>query len=68
MDDKDKRKVGRPRIPENEKVIYQRVPIRYETYKKMKDITTKAGVTFSDLIEAFLQETKLAEKYSDEEK
>lgn len=52
-------KVGRPRIPDAEKAVYQRVPIRYETYKKLKSITSEQNITFTDLIEAMLVESKL---------
>lgn len=52
-------KVGRPRIPDAEKAVYQRVPIRYETYKKLKTITVDQNITFTDLIEAMLTENKL---------
>lgn len=52
-------KVGRPRIPDAEKAVYQRVPIRYETYKKLKTITKEQNITFTDLIEAMLQQTQL---------
>lgn len=52
-------KVGRPRIPDAEKAVYQRVPIRYETYKKLKSITQEQNITFTDLIEAMLSHTQL---------
>lgn len=52
-------KVGRPRIPDSEKAVYQRVPIRVETYWKLKEITQQQNITFTDLIEAMLTESKL---------
>lgn len=55
----DKARVGRPRIPDAEKAVYQRVPIRYETYKKLKVLTVDQNITFTDLIEAMLTEHKL---------
>ena len=55
----NKAKVGRPRIPDAEKAVYQRVPIRYETYKKLKALTKDQNVTFTDLIEAMLQQAQI---------
>lgn len=55
----DKAKVGRPRIPDAEKAVYQRVPIRYETYKKLKSITQEQSITFTDLIEAMLTQNQI---------
>lgn len=51
--------MGRHKAPENEKQLFQRVGLRYETYKRLKQVVedTNAGatkVTFSDVIEAAL--------------
>lgn len=54
-----KKSVGRPRIPDSQKAVYQRVPIRYETYKKLKELTEEAHCSFTELIEAFLQDHAL---------
>jgi hypothetical protein len=62
MEDEKKNPVGRPRIPDSEKAIYQRVPIRYDTYKKLKAITKETNITFTDLIEAMLDEHHLNQK------
>lgn len=53
------KRVGRPKIPDSEKAVYQRVPIRYETYKKLKTITEDQKITFTDLIEAMLSQNHL---------
>lgn len=51
--------MGRHKVPDNEKQLFQRVGLRYETYKRLKQIVedTNAGspkVTISDVIEAAL--------------
>jgi hypothetical protein len=52
-----KRGVGRPRIPDSRKVLYQRVPLEYVTYKKLLALKEKSEVkvTFTELIEALIQ-------------
>lgn len=51
------RKVGRPKKKDGDKVIYQKIPIRYETYKKLKEVTNREKITFSDLVEDMLKNT-----------
>lgn len=48
-------KVGRPRIPDSQKVIYQRLPIKYETYKKLREVRDITDMTFTELVESMLK-------------
>lgn len=50
----EKKKVGRPRKKDSEKIIYQRVPLRYETYNKLKEKSNLKKLTFSDYLECLL--------------
>ena len=52
--------MGRHRVPDNEKQLFQRVGLRYETYKRLKEIsdsqTEESGekVTMSDVVDLAL--------------
>jgi len=54
MTDKVKKKVGRPKIKDSEKVIYQRVAFEYPVFKRFKEIVEeqkekRPGITISQV-------------------
>lgn len=52
--------MGRPKLQENEKVLYQRIGVKYSTYKKLKDkieeeLKDGRKMTLSDVIDELLE-------------
>lgn len=60
-----KNKVGRPKLPESQKVKYRRIPVRIETAERLDEIKVniqkrlnKDNLTYSQLIDIFITENK----------
>lgn len=48
---KPKRPVGRPKTPDRLKTVYQRVPIRVDTYLKLKKKSILENKTMTEIID-----------------
>ena len=65
-----KKKVGRPKIKDSEKVKYKRIPVRIDTAERLDEVKVtvqrklnKPSLTYSQLVDIFINDSK----YSKEE-
>jgi macrodomain Ter protein organizer (MatP/YcbG family) len=45
-----KKKVGRPRLSDSLKVVYQRIAIKHETYLRLKELSREWNMTIDETI------------------